>query len=292
MKSMRTLYYSMLGLLGGLFSWALIQSGFHVFDALSTTGFVGMDTAWLNNFIYEGALIGLGLGMILQARASLWYHHDLVLILSKMFFGALTGTIIGLFCFGFGHVLQTWQLSPILSRLTSWILLGLFIVGTTELFHYHSGLLWPRIISGGIGGVIGGGIFELLLLYQMSGPEHLYGLILAGFSIPLLIGLKENRVTSSALRVLTGKQEGQIFLLDQNKFTLGYGSKNDFILKGYAEVCDLHAHIFKKDEQVFIENTDAGSEVLVNYRLVDQQQSMIKGDVIKIGTALLQYYEI
>jgi len=57
-------------------------------------------------------------------------------------------------------------------------------------------------------------------------------------------------------------------------------------------VCDLHAHIFKKDEQVFIENTDAGSEVLVNYRLVDQQQSMKKGDVIKIGTALLQYYEI
>ena len=56
-------------------------------------------------------------------------------------------------------------------------------------------------------------------------------------------------------------------------------------------MCDLHAQIFKKDKQVFIENTDAGNEVLVNYRVVDQQ-SMKKGDVIKIGTALLQYYEI
>ena len=62
-------------------------------------------------------------------------------------------------------------------------------------------------------------------------------------------------------------------------------------MKGYAEVCDLHANILKKDKEVIIENADEGGEVLVNYRLVDQQ-SMKKGDVIKIGTALLQYYEI
>ena len=289
---MRTLFCSVLGLLGGLIGWVLMQSGFHVFDALSTTEIAGMNSIKLNSFIYEGALIGLGLGMILQARASLWYHHDLVPILSKMFYGALSGTIIGLFCFSIGHVLQTWQFSPILSRMISWTLLGLFIVGSTELFHSHSEILWPLVISGGIGGIIGGGIFELLLLYNLSGPEHLYGLIMAGFSISLLLGIQENRVTSFALRVLSGKQEGQSFLLDQNKFTLGYGSKNDFILKGYAEVYDLHAYIYKKDKNVFIENIDASSEIFVNYRLIDQQQSMKKGDVIKIGTALMQYYEI
>jgi polysaccharide deacetylase 2 family uncharacterized protein YibQ len=56
-------------------------------------------------------------------------------------------------------------------------------------------------------------------------------------------------------------------------------------------VCNLHAHIYKKDDQVFIENTDADNEVFVNYRQIDQQ-AMKKGDVIKIGTAQLQYYEI
>ena len=86
-------------------------------------------------------------------------------------------------------------------------------------------------------------------------------------------------------------QEGHIFLLDQIRFTLGYGSQNDLILKGYAEVCNLHAYIYKKGKFVIVENADAGGEVLVNYRLVDQQ-SVKKGDVIKIGTALLQYYEI
>ena len=291
MKSIRTLYYSTLGLLGGLCSWALMQSGFHVFDALSASGIPGLDIVWLNKFIYEGALIGLGLGMVLQARVSLWYHHDLVHIMSKMFLGAVVGSATGLFCFWLGHFMQVWHISPILSRLTSWTLFGLFIVGSTEILNSHSDILWPRIISGGIGGFIGGEIFELLMLYQMSGPEHLYGLILAGFSISLLIGLYENRVTSFALRVLAGKQEGQIFLLDQNKFTLGYSSQNDFILKGYAEVCNLHAHIYKKDNQVFIENTHADSEVLVNYRQIDLQ-AMKTGDVIKIGTAQLQYYEI
>ena len=291
MKSTLTLYYSTLGLLGGLCGWTLMQSGFHVFDALSLSGITGLNIVWLNKFIYEGALIGLGLGMVLQARVSLWYHHDLVHIMSMMFFGAVLGSATGLFCFGLGHFMQIWHISPILSRLTSWTLLGLFILGTTECFRSHSGILWPRIISGGIGGFIGGGIFELFMLYQMSGPEHLYGLVLAGFSISLFIGLYENSVTSFALRVLTGKQEGQIFLLDQNSFTLGYSSQNDFILNGYAEVCNLHAHIYKKDNQLFIENTDADSEVLVNYRKVDQQ-AMKKGDVIKIGTAQLQYYEI
>ena len=47
----------------------------------------------------------------------------------------------------------------------------------------------------------------------------------------------------------------------------------------------------KKGDQNYIESSDVGGDVLVNYRLIDQQ-SIKKGDVIKIGTALLQYYEI
>ena len=164
-----------------------MQSGFHAFDTLPITGISGLNTVWLNKLIYEGALVGLGLGMILQARVSLWYHHELVQILSKMFSGAFIGAILGVFCFGSGQFLQDWLVLPTVSRLTSWILLGLLIVGATELLRSRSGFLWPRIISGGIGGAIGGGIFELLLLYQMTGPDHRFGLILTGFSISLFL---------------------------------------------------------------------------------------------------------
>ena len=291
MKSIRLLHTSLLGLLGGVLGWSLLQSGFNIFDALSTKVFPELNSNWINEFNYEGALIGLGLGLVLQARASILNHHDLMGVLFKMFIGAFLGAIFGLICFGIGNFLTAGQISPSISRITSWTLLGLSITGTSELFCSASGFSGPRIISGGIGGVIGGGIFELLLQYHLTGTEHLAGLLLAGFSIFLIIGIAENRVTSFAIRVLSGKQEGQIFLLDQNRFTLGYGSQNNLILRGYAEVCDTHAHIFKKRNQNYIESADTGGDVLVNYRLIDQQ-SIKKGDVIKIGTALLQYYEI
>ena len=124
MKSTRIMYIATLGLLGGVSSWTIMQSGFHAFDALSETGISGLNTARISKFIYEGAIVGLGLGMILQARVSLWYHHELVQILSKMFFGAFIGAILGLFCFGIGQFLQTWLTLPTVSRMTSWTLLG------------------------------------------------------------------------------------------------------------------------------------------------------------------------
>ena len=187
MKSIRNFYYLALGLLAGLSSWAMVQSGFNAIDVLNAFDFNSSDNELLSNCFLEGALVGLGLGMVLQMRTSLWYHHKLVLVLSKMFLGTLFGAIIGLFSFALGYFMQTLQIEPWLSRITSWTIFGLLFVGTTEIFRLHSGFLWPRVISGGIGGLIGGCIFELLLLYQMSGPDHFFGLILVGFSISFLI---------------------------------------------------------------------------------------------------------
>ena len=292
MKSMRNFYCSVLGLLAGFSSWAVVQSGFNAIDALFEIGFYSSNNVWLSNYFLEGALVGFGLGMVLQLRASLWYHHKMVLVLSKMFLGSLFGAFIGLFSFAIGYFMQILQIEPWLSRITTWTILGLFFVLATELLRLHSGFLWPRVISGGIGGLIGGGIFELLLLYHISGPDHLFGLVLVGFSISFFIGINEDRVTHSALRVISGPQEGQIFLLDQSNFYLGYGFQNDFILNDYAEVCNRHVFIGKNDKEVFIENLFPENEVLVNYRSIDHQQAIKKGDIVKIGTALLQYYEI
>ena len=252
MKSIRLLHTSLLGLLGGVLGWSLLQSGFNIFDALSTKVFPELNSNWINEFNYEGALIGIGLGLVIQARASILNHHDLMGVLFKMFIGAFLGAIFGLICFGIGNLLIAGQFPLSICRITSWTLLGLSITGTSELFCSASGFSGPRIISGCIGGTIGGGIFELLLQYHLTGTEHLTGFVLAGCSIFLIIGIAEKRITSFAISVLSGKQEGQIFLLDQNRFSLGYGSQNNLILRGYAEVCDIHAHIIKKGDQNYI----------------------------------------
>ena len=72
---------------------------------------------------------------------------------------------------------------------------------------------------------------------------------------------------------------------------IGYGNKNDLILKGYAEICDHHARLTNQDGRVVIENAETGGDVLVNYRYVSKQ-SIKEGDIIKLGSALLQYHEV
>ena len=174
MKSIRLLHTSLLGLLGGVLGWSLLQSGFNIFDALSTKVFPELNSNWINEFNYEGALIGLGLGLVLQARASILNHHDLMDVLFKMFIGAFLGAIFGLICFGIGSLLIAGQISPSIGHITGWTLLGLSITGTSELFCSASGFSGTRIISGGIGGTIGGVIFELLLQYHLTGTEHCF----------------------------------------------------------------------------------------------------------------------
>jgi len=58
MKSTRSLHNAVLGLLGGLASWTLMQSGFHAFDALSVTGLSGLNIIWLNKWRNAMTLIG------------------------------------------------------------------------------------------------------------------------------------------------------------------------------------------------------------------------------------------
>ena len=107
MKSIRLLHTSLLGLLGGVLGWSLLQSGYNIFDALSTKVFPELNSNWINEFNYEGALIGLGLGLVLQARASILNHHDLMGVLFKMFIGAFLGAIFGLICFWYWEFIDS-----------------------------------------------------------------------------------------------------------------------------------------------------------------------------------------
>ena len=94
-------------------------SGFNIFDALSTKFSSELNSNWLSEFNYEGVLIGLGLGLIFQARASILNHHELMGVLSKMFIGAFLGAISGPICFGIGNLLIAGQFSPSICRITS-----------------------------------------------------------------------------------------------------------------------------------------------------------------------------
>ena len=57
------------------------------------------------------------------------------------------------------------------------------------------------------------------------------------------------------------------------------------------DLINLEIIIFKKDEQRYLENADEDGNVSINYRFISQQ-TVKKGDIIKLGSALLQYHEV
>mgnify|MGYP001170660193 FL=1 len=283
MKSSRLAFSSALGLTAGLMIWSLLQLLRFIAEENPLPG--------MDSFIYEGALIGLVLGGLLPVRHALWNHHAPSFILSLFVLGASLGTVAGILCFGLGQSLMGFQFSSEWVRLFSFTFLGLCLGGIVLYVRPSSG--WPliRILVGGIGGLATGVFIELSVMYQLMIPWQLTGLLFGGTIHFFLLGVLENYHVESYLRVLTGRQEGQLYLLDQQHHSIGYGKTNDLILPGHSEVCEVHARVFKKDEQMHLENVDNDGNVSVNYRFISQQ-SVKKGDIIKLGSALLQYHEI
>lgn len=283
MKHIRLAYHGTLGLIGGLIAWSLLQAHFHLAEILPLPE--------LDSYIYEGWWIGLSLGALLPARSALWNHHHPRTLIFLLLKGSMLGAVSGLICFGLGQSLLGIQLPSFFVRVISWVLMGSCLGAGAGLLKPSPGLLKPLIFFGGIGGFAAGCIFEIFLLYPLMNPVQLTGLLAGGMSIFLVLSLFENHQVYSFLRMLNGSQEGQVYLLDQPQHKVGYGRHNDLVLNGYAEVCDLHARLYKKGRQLIIENAETGGDVLVNYRFINQQ-SMKRGDIIKLGTALLQYYEV
>ena len=283
MKSSRLAFSIALGLTTGLLIWSLLQ--------LLRFFAEGNPLPGMDSFIYEGALIGLVLGGVLPVRHALWNHHAPSLILSPLALGAVLGIVAGLLCFGLGQSLLGFQFSPEWVRLFSFAFLGICLGGI--ILYVHPSSDWPitRILLCGIGGLVIGVVIELSVMYQLMIPWQLSGLLLGGAIWFLLLGILENYYVDSYLRILTGRQEGHVYLLDQQRHSIGYGKTNDLILTGHSEVCKVHAKVFKQDGQLHLENEDPDGNFSVNYRFVSQQ-SVKKGDIIKLGSALLQYHEV
>jgi len=246
-------------------------------------------------FIYKGGTLGIGLGMFLQARTSFLKYHQTTVILHRMLTGAALGAVLGFISFIMGQLLLAFYTPRVIVHLLSWFCLGGLLGLSSTLPHcslkeIKEPLL--KALSGSCGAFLGGCVFELLQHAQINRSVDLAGLLIVGAIIPLIMALVETRTAHSYIRVLTGKNQGQSYLLDKNRTSIGYSSGNDVILDGYSEICGHHVDIVRQErQQCFIQNADTGANVLVNYRSA-HQHAMKKGDVIKIGTALLQYCEV
>jgi hypothetical protein len=125
-------------------------------------------------------------------------------------------------------------------------------------------------------------------------PRHGWLLALAlvfwGAVVAQALFWGERRLARRWLRVLTGPGEDDFFPLLNATVRIGKLETNDLPLRGYNEVFPMHCRMDWVDGHYKIIDDETGGLVYVNFRPV-QEQSLRPGDLVKIGSALLQYGE-
>lgn len=129
------------------------------------------------------------------------------------------------------------------------------------------------------------------LLYSDSSPWVAFaGLAVWGAAVAWAAFWCEKRFARRWLRLLTGPGEDEIFPLQAGLVTLGKNEKNDIPLLHFEEIYPFHCQLRWAADHYEIIDNEQGGIVLVNFRQVEVQ-SLKPGDLVKIGTALLQYGE-
>jgi len=92
------------------------------------------------------------------------------------------------------------------------------------------------------------------------------------------------------LRLLTAPGEDLVFPLPTGRVSLGKNERNDIPLLHFKEIYPFHCQLTWAGDHFEVYDEDQGGLVLVNFRQA-QDQTLKHGDLLKIGTALLQYGE-
>lgn len=287
---MKRLVIVVIGLLGGLCAWPLVElsiarqesfPSYFFFSAVvgSAVGVVlgvffaiteGLvDSSWKKAIdgAWKGAIAGIIGGVLsaLAAQAFLFYVGERIFQASG---GRLGGGLI-------------------VARSIGWLVVGAAI-GVGEGLRAGSGKkIVLGLIGGSLGGFTGGLVFTLL---SMSYPDFFLGRLLAlmllGGLIAILYSLLEKRFAVGSLKALNGPLKGKEFLINQRKLVLGKDGQCDILLSGYRDVGDRHAELKSKRGELVL-NKGQG-KVLVNDKEVIEQKLKLD-DVIQLGSAKFLY---
>ena len=275
-----------LGLLGSLLSWLVAQ---FVLIAAENLLSLPETTLPLLHHILEWTLLGSGLGMALQIREIYFQGSEIESLVKQgvngLFDGLLLGLGMTLISLTFSERFPQYQFGGLLYA----VLLG----GGIGILTSRGCRAWKVRLQLALYAAIGGGgaLYFLLTLqsvFLVQGFASWIPLLSIGFGISLLLGLPEALFNRSRLHLLTGEREGHVYWLHPFYSSLGYGLQNNLILHPFREVRGNQACIERDQGQMLLKNYGDSQEVLLNYRPVAQQE-LQSGDLIKIGTALLQF---
>ncbi|MCZ6558579.1 MAG: FHA domain-containing protein [SAR324 cluster bacterium] len=142
----------------------------------------------------------------------------------------------------------------------------------------------------GAGALLGLPLTALLALAPEQGWLFEAAFASWGALMALIMFWGERKTVRHWLRILTGPGADSFFPLRGSSVTLGKLESNDIPLLYYQEIFPFHCQLRWEADHYKIVDREQGGMVLVNYRQI-HEQDLKHGDLVKLGTALLQYGE-
>lgn len=264
-------------------AWAR-QEAIMVFIAI---GFIGLVAGFHQGYLRGGRrnlLMGAALGFVL---GSVGGH------LGYMIGGGLSTAMFG----------PNWPLSgfPIIPRTMTFMFLGGFLglgIGFTQ-------LNWRTILSGLIGGLIGGGLAGMVFdplgtalggLQSIGDGRTESGTIsravmwaLIGFNVGLFTALVENATRQAWVRLVLGRNEGREWPVDAAQTNIGRDERAHIPLFGDQNVAPLHAIIMKEGNSYVLHDPGSPIGIGINGQRLMQPAYLNNGDTINIAGHQLQF---
>ena len=243
-----------------------------------------------------GLLIGGSLGVFLNAYGSLRDGAWLKLARSVAW-GAPAAALGGAIGLVAGEVIIGLFRGGLLGRALSWAVLGLGIGLGQGLADRSRDRLIYGLVGGGLGGFLGGFLFEWLGAAIRNRPDssgavgvvQAIGIVILGAGLGLCLALVEQVLRRAWVQVLSGRQEGRIYLLAHPRCRLGLDERAEIGIFGDASVARRHAEIESTSGGYVLHNLAAPGSTRINGTAVAGPQPLNDGDRIELGRTLLVF---
>ena len=242
--------------------------------------------------VWAGLLIGGSLGVFLNAYGPLRDGAWLKLA-RAVTWGAPAAALGGALGLVAGELVIGLLRGGLLGRALSWAVLGLGIGLGQGLADRSRDRLVYGLVGGGLGGFGGGFLFEWLRValgdrLDVSNSQAV-GIVILGAGLGLCLALVEQALRRAWVQVLTGRQEGRIYLLAHPRCRLGLDERAEIGIFGDASVARRHAEIQATANGYLLHSLAPQNSTRVNGTPVADPQPLEDGDRIELGRTLLVF---
>lgn len=240
--------------------------------------------------LWIGGTIGFFLNAAGPFRDGAWFKLG-----RAATWGALAGAAGGAAGLVLGEFVIGWFQGGLVGRALSWAVLGLGIGVSQGLADRSRQRLLYGLIGGGLGGLVGGYLFEWLR--QGLGGRAGYGLsqglgiVILGAGLGFFLALVEQVLRRAWVQVLSGRQEGRVYLLARPVSALGLDERAEVGLFGDRAVARRHAEIERTKSGYLLRNHAPTGRTRINGVVVnaDDSRPLRDGDRIELGQTRLVF---